>query len=164
MEQVFETVFESERIRFVKLDVALVPDYLAMVNDIERVGRFIGRRTEPLTEEKETEWVRGKREANATAWSMIAKADGAFIGNVEIMDPENREGELGIALTAKRQDQGFGKEAIRAVLAYAKTTLGLNRIRLKVYPDNLRARHVYSACGFAEYGRSDGDVLMEIFL
>ena len=67
-------------------------------------------------------------------------------------------------MTAKRQDQGFGKEAIRAVLAYAKTTLGLNRVRLKVYPDNLRARHVYSACGFAEYGRSDGDVLMEIFL
>ena len=57
-----EPLFESENIRYVPVSERLVPDYLEMVNDIERVGRFIGRRNEPVSEEKERRWVRETRE------------------------------------------------------------------------------------------------------
>jgi len=159
-----ERVFESDRIEFVKVDESLVGDYLTMVNDIERVGRLIGRRTEPIPPEKELRWVRSKREENAPIWSMIEKTSGAFIGNIELMDVHDGEGELGIAITAEKQDRGFGKEAIPAALGYAKTTLGLKRVFLKVYPDNPRAFHVYEVCGFREYDRNDEDIFMEIAL
>ena len=48
-----ETVFESDSIRYVRVTEELVKDYLAMVNDIQRVARFIGDRTEAIPEEKE---------------------------------------------------------------------------------------------------------------
>ena len=60
-----KTVFETKRIRYVELSELLISDYLRMVNDIENVGRLIGR-TEPVTEEAEREWVRGKLEEKAS--------------------------------------------------------------------------------------------------
>ena len=155
-------VFESERIRFVSVSEQLVGDYLAMVNDVERVGRWIGRRSEAVTEEQELGWVRKKLAENAPIFSMIETESGAFIGNVELMDVRDSVGELGIAITAEMQDRGFGTEAVRAVTAYGMERLGLRRIILKVYPDNARARRVYEKCGFREYDRTDKDVFMEL--
>ncbi len=156
------TIFESEHICFVEVSESLIPDYLRMVNDLEHVGRFIGRRTEPLSEEKERKWVREKLEENAPLFSMIEKRSGDFIGNIELMDPTETEAELGIAITADMQERGFGTEAIRAVTGYAFDTLGLKRVFLKVYPDNSRAIRVYEKCGFREYDRTEEDVFMEI--
>ncbi|MBR0199454.1 MAG: GNAT family N-acetyltransferase [Oscillospiraceae bacterium] len=155
-------LFESERIRFVEVSEEQVPDYLRMVNDLEHVGRFIGRRTEPVSEEKERKWVREKLDEKAVLFSMIEKSSGAFIGNIELMDFTETEAELGIAITAAKQELGYGTEAIRAVTDYAFDQLVLKRVFLKVYPDNARAIRVYEKCGFREYGRTEEDVFMEI--
>ena len=155
-------LFESERIRFVEVTEELVPDYLRMVNDLEHVGRFIGRRTEPVSEEKERKWVREKLAEKAVLFSMIEKSSGAFIGNIELMDFTETEAELGIAITAAKQDLGYGTEAIRAVTGYAFDELGMKRVFLKVYPDNARAIRVYEKCGYQEYDRTEEDVFMEI--
>ena len=154
-------VFESERIRFVRISELLVPEYLAMVNDIRNVGRWIGR-TDPVTEEEEIRWVRGKLAEEAPIFSMLEKEGGGFIGNVELMDVRDSSGELGIAITASRQELGYGTEAVRAVTGYGMRGLGLNRIFLKARPDNLRAIHVYQKCGFTEFGHTDRDVFLEI--
>ena len=154
-------VFESERIRFVEVSEDLVPDYLRMVNDLEHVGRFIGRRTEPVSEEKERKWVREKLDEKAVLFSMIEKSSGAFIGNIELMDFTETEAELGIAITAAKQELGYGTEAIRAVTDYAFDQLVLKRVFLKVYPDNARALRVYVKCGFREYDRTEEDIYME---
>lgn len=155
-------IFASENVRFVEVSEELIADYLAMVNDIENVARLIGRRTEPLSEEKERRWVRGKLAEKAPIYSMLEKDTGEFIGNIELMDPEGAAAELGIAITAAKQERGYGTEAIRALTAYGFENKGLRRIFLKVYPDNLRAIHVYEKCGFREYDRTDEDVFMEI--
>ncbi len=156
------TRFESENIRFVEVSEALLQDYLDMVNDFERVGRLIGRGPEPVSEEKELRWIREKREEGAAICSMLEKRSGEFIGNIELMDIADGAAELGIAITAKKQDQGYGTEAIRAALACGMDRLGLNRIFLKVYPDNARAIRCYEKCGFREYDRTDKDVFMEV--
>ena len=155
-------VFESERIRFVEITEELLADYLAMVNDMERVAPFIGRRTEPFTEAQELAWVRKKQEDKGPYFSMIEKETGDFIGNIELMDVHDGVGELGIAITAAKQDMGFGTEAIPALVRYGTERLGLRRVFLKAYPENTRALHVYEKCGFREYDRTDTDVFMEI--
>ncbi|MBR5379814.1 MAG: GNAT family N-acetyltransferase [Clostridia bacterium] len=157
-----ETVFESDSIRYVRVTEELVKDYLAMVNDIQRVARFIGDRTEAIPEDKELSWIRGKREENAFLFSMIEKKSGAFIGNIELMDVKDGTGELGIAVTGDKQDLGYGQEAVRAMTAYGFDSLGLARIFLKVYPNNARAIHVYEKCGFREYDCTEKDIFMEI--
>ena len=158
-------VFESDNIRFVQLDESLVQDYLAMVNDMENVGKLIGS-TRTFTEEEETEWIRRKLENKFRIFSMIDKATGEFIGNIEIMDVEGdaASGELGICITAKQQDRGFGSEAIPAMVKYAAKEYGLKRLMLRVFPDNARAIRVYEKCGFKEYDRAPDDIFMEIIL
>ena len=154
-------IFTSERINFVPVSEDLVPDYLAMINDRERVGRFIGR-TEPITAEQDRRWVQKKLAEKAPVFSMVDRATGAFIGNIELMDVADGAGELGVAITAARQEQGYGSEAIPAFVRYAMDNLGLSRVYLKAFPFNARAIHVYEKCGFREYDRTEDDVFMEI--
>ena len=42
-----EVVFESENIIYVKISESLIEDYLTMVNDIDHVARYIGKRNTP---------------------------------------------------------------------------------------------------------------------
>ena len=157
-----QPIFESENIRFVRVSEELVPDYLAMVNDWERVGKLIGSRRDPISEEKERRWVQKKLAENAALFSMLEKDTGAFIGNIELMDIADGAGELGIAITAAMQDKGYGTEAVRAMVEYGMDQLGLHRVFLKVFPDNARAIRVYQKCGFREYDRTEDDVFMEV--
>ena len=157
-----EPIFASEHISFVRVSESLVPEYLAMVNDYDRVGRLIGRGREPISEEQDRRWVQKKLTEGAPVFSMLEKATGAFIGNIELMGVADGTGELGIAITAAMQDRGFGTEAIPAMVRYGMEILGLHRIFLKVFPDNARAIHVYEKCGFRAYDRTEKDVFMEI--
>jgi|GEM_PF-291881 len=154
-------IFTSNRIDFVHVSEDLVPNYLAMINDRENVDRFIGR-TEPITAEQDRRWVQKKLAEKAAVFSMAERTTGQFIGNIELMDMADGQAELGIALTARMQDKGFGTEAIPALVRYGMDQLGLSRIYLKAFPFNARAIHVYEKCGFREYDRNDNDVFMEI--
>ena len=155
-------IFESERIRFVEVSERLVGDYLVMVNDMEKVERFLGGAHEPYTAQQEIRWVREKREEKATVFSMLEKESGRFIGNIELMDAEGECGELGIAITAAMQNRGFGTEAVSALTAYGFDRLGLRRIFLRTDPQNAAALRVYEKCGFREYERTEKHVCMEI--
>ena len=154
-------VFESERIRFVEVYELLVKDYLLMVNDMERVEKYLGGSHEPYTEEQEIRWVRSKLEEKAAVYSMLEKDSGQFIGNIELMDVSGGEGELGIAVTGAKQDMGYGTEAVSALTAYGREHLGLRRIFLRTNPENARAIHVYLKCSFREYDRTEDQVFME---
>ena len=156
------TVFETENIKFIELTESLVEDYLAMINDIN-VARVLGR-TKTVTEEGELNWIRMNLENKAPVFSMIEKSSGKFIGNIELMDVHDEEAELGITITASMQDKGYGTESVPAIVDYGMKKLNLKRIFLRVFPDNLRAIHVYEKCGFREYGRTEEDVLMEIMI
>ena len=157
-----QPIFESENISFVRVSEKLLTDYLAMVNDWERVGKLIGSRRDPISEEKERRWVQKKLAEGAALFSMLEKDTGAFIGNIELMDIADGAGELGIAITAAMQDKGYGTEAVRAMVEYGMDQLGLHRVFLKVFPDNARAIRVYEKCGFREYDRTEDDVFMEV--
>ncbi len=154
-------IFESDRIRFVEVSGRLVKDYLVMVNDYENVNRFISGKHKTFTEEQELEWVREKLREKAPVFSMIEKKSGAFIGSIELMDVNNGTGELGIAITASKQNSGYGTEAVTAMTEYGSRQLGLKRIFLRTNPQNSRAIHVYQKCGFKEYDRTDAHICME---
>ena len=155
-------IFESRNISFTEVSEELAEDYLRMVNDVEHVDRFIGGTHAPYTREQEIAWVRGKLAEGAPVFSMIEKKSGGFIGNIELMDVNETGGELGIAVTAEKQNMGYGTEAVSALLKYGMERLGLQRIFLRTKPDNARAIRVYTKCGFREYRRTAEHVYMEI--
>ena len=155
-------IFESENIVYVRPSFDLVPDYLEMVNDIDNVARFIGERSEPLTEQQEIDYIKDKMDNNATMFSMLEKGTNKFIGNIEFFNRVFEEAEWGIVITTSMQNKGYGTEALKRSVEYGFNELGLNRIYLGVYVNNPRAIHVYENCGFKEYERDDVDVFMEI--
>ena len=153
-------IFESDRIIFVEVSEELAQDYLVLVNDFERVERFIGGRHRTFTLENEYAWVKEKLEEKAPVFSMIEKESGDFIGNIELMDPSETEAELGIAIIGDKQDKGFGTEAVMALSDYAAQKLGLPRLFLRTNLENARAAHVYQKCGFREYKRNEEHIFM----
>ena len=154
-------IFESDRISFVEVAECLVNDYLEMINDESNYKRFAGGTAKTYTAEQERKWVRKKLEEKALVFSMIEKKSGKFIGNIELMHPTDSDGELGIGITAKMQNVGFGTEAVNALTEYAMRQLGMNRVYLRTNPQNSRAIHVYQKCGFKEYDRTDEHVFMQ---
>ena len=155
-------VFDSERISFVRPSERLIKDYLDMVNDKEKVGRFFGgAHRKSYTEADEISWVQKKLSEDAPVYSMIEKETGDFIGNVELMDMHDSQAELGIAITARKQNKGYGTEAVVALTRFGLKDLGLGRIFLRTNPSNLRAIHVYEKCGYAEFDRTEEHVWME---
>ncbi len=151
-----EAVFRSERIDFVPVSEALIDDYLAMVND-PAVQRMISRKTRVYDREGEREWVRAHLEQNTLVFSMLERATGRFIGNIEYMQVADGAAVLGIAVTAAMQDRGFGTEAVRRFVRYGFETLPVDAVALSVYPFNPRARHVYEKCGFTVCGEPEED-------
>ena len=154
--------FESDNINFMEVSELLINDYLIMVNDYENVNRFISGLSQTYTEEQEIKWVQEKLEEKAPVFSMIEKKSSRFIGNIELMDLTETEGELGLAITAEMQNQGYGTEAVLALIKYGINRLGLKKIYLRTNHNNARAIHVYEKCGFREYKRNDEHVFMEV--
>lgn len=156
-----EKFFESERICYSEVSVRLIQDYLVMVNDIEHVEKYLGGAHEPYTEAQEIAWVRRKLEEKAPVFSMIEKDGGDFIGTIELNGVTAFEGELGIAITANKQNLGYGTEAVAALTRYAFEQLGLRRVWLRTHPENARAIRVYQKCGFMQFRKTDTHIFME---
>ena len=140
-------VFESEKINYVNVSLDLVDDYLIMVNDPE-IQKFISENTKVYSKEDEINWVNSKLEEEALVFSMISKEDGAYIGNVELMDIENGSAEVGLCITRTMQDKHYGTEALKEIINYAFLELGLNRLTATIFSNNVRSLHNVEKLGF----------------
>lgn len=159
----YEILFESERIYFIKLTKKLVNEYLDMVNDIE-VQKFISHKRKTYTLDGEIEWIMKKLDEKAIIFSMIEKRTNEFIGNIEIIEINNNIGEIGIAITPKKQDKHFGQEAMKRLIDYSFEQLNLDGLELNVYDFNLRGIKCYEKVGFIKdgVGKTEEDIHMII--
>ena len=91
-----------------------------------------------------------------------------YIGTVELYDMNRQEATLGIIIGEKDYwSKGYGPEAIHALLYHAFDTLGLKRVKLNTYGDNIRAQRSFKRIGFVETKRVKNykgreDIYMEI--
>lgn len=103
----------------------------------------------------------------------IFDEEARFIGSVELYElrphPPERAAHatLGIMIGERALwGRGYGREAVRAALAWAFETLDppLKSVRLRTFAHNRRAQRAFAASGFREVGREAGrehvDVLM----
>ncbi len=86
-------------------------------------------------------------------WSIETLA-GDLVGSVDLrLAPHAQRAELGIAIQDKtRWSEGLGTDAVRLVVEYAFSELGLHRIELHVDEENERAIRCYEKCGFVREG------------
>ena len=159
----YEIVFESERINFIKITERLVNEYLEMVNDIE-VQKYIGRSRRVYDLDGELKWIKSKIEDKSIIFSMIEKETNEFIGNIEILEIKNNIGEMGIAITPKKQNNHFGQESIKRFIDYSFNDLGLDGLELNVFNFNPRGIRCYEKVGFISDGpgKTEEDIHMII--
>lgn len=158
----YQKIFESKNINYIKLNKDLIDDYLKMVNDPE-VANKISHNPKKFTYEEELTWVNKNLEENALIFSMIEKKTNEFIGNVEIMHiDDNQVGEIGICITATKQNQHYGTEAMQTIIKYGYEKIGLKKVELNVYKANQKAIHCYEKVGFVQdgIGKTKDDIHM----
>lgn len=77
-----------------------------------------------------------------------------FIGTTELYDLRGRRATLGIIIGERSHwSCGYGPEAIKALLAYAFSVLGLETVTLNTFGDNERAQRAFKKVGFHEVRR-----------
>ncbi len=100
----------------------------------------------------------------------IETSDGRHIGNCVYynIDDEKSEAELGIMIGERDYwSQGYGSDAMTALIDYVFNRTRLGRLYLKTLTTNHRAQKCFSKCGLAPCGFLDRDgysfLLMEIY-
>ncbi|MDP9238363.1 MAG: GNAT family N-acetyltransferase [Chloroflexota bacterium] len=105
--------------------------------------------------EREHDFETFQHEADPTVVRMIIQADGRAVGDIDLfhIDTRNRNTLVGLGIwRAEDRDQGFGTDAMRAMLRWAFRHLNMRRVELSVEPENERAVHLYKKLGFVVEG------------
>lgn len=147
----------GERIRLRAVEREDVPKFHEWINDPEvtfGLSMYL-----PMSLRDEEGWFENlsKRAAEEKPLA-IEMRDGEgwrLIGNSGMFDIDHvaRSGEVGIMIGDKSAwNQGLGTEAMNLLLRHGFESLNLNRIFLRVYADNPRARRSYEKAGFVLEG------------
>ena len=113
----------------------------------------------PLSSVEEERWFERVRERDPHERPLsieLQEGEGwKLIGNCGVFGIEwtNRSAELGIMIGDKTVwNKGFGTQVMTLLLRHCFETLNLNRVFLKVYGENARARRSYEKAGFVDEG------------
>jgi ribosomal-protein-alanine N-acetyltransferase len=84
------------------------------------------------------------------AWAIADRPKDRCIGmvNYHHREARNRRLELGYVVARQSQGQGYGAEAVRAVLDYCVGTLGVHRVQAFVHPENRASIRLVEGLGF----------------
>jgi len=82
--------------------------------------------------------------------------DGTVIGDVALQDIDwkNRSCSIGIGLSKKEyRSKGYGAEAVKAIIDYGFSNVGLERITASTLEQNIGAQRSLEKCGFILEGK-----------
>jgi len=98
-------------------------------------------------------------ENQACHWAVELAADRAFLGACDLSDIDwrHRRGEVGFVLANNAWGQGYGLEAMRAVVDHA-AALGLKRLWARAHAGNERSERLLARLGFEPEGYLRGHI------
>jgi diamine N-acetyltransferase len=134
----------------------LLPAYQRWANDLAAMDR-LGSNPRPMTMEAETNWFEG--EATTTEWipfTIYERATWRAIGTCALNQIDHRHGSAGITILIGEPDargRGYGTEAVRLLLDFAFTALGLHNVMLSVAEFNRIGIRAYEKAGLKVCGR-----------
>ena len=133
-----------------------VERFYTWINDRE-VIRFLGARY-PMSRADEERWLTDTSSSDFQKGVTLAidTREGRHIGNISLRaaEPEARHAVLGIMIGEKDcWSNGYGRDAIAALLRFAFGEMNLHRVSLHAFAFNERAIACYTRCGFQIEGR-----------
>jgi RimJ/RimL family protein N-acetyltransferase len=146
---------EGELVSLGPIRRELIPLYLRWINNFATT-RMITLQARPMTLEEETAWFDKATNSGDYVFTIYERSSGRPIGNCDLfgVDFRNRRGEVGIMIgEPDARGRGYGTEAMRLLLDFAFTVLGLHSAMLRCHEFNHAARRCYEKVGFQESGR-----------
>ncbi len=138
------TMFETERLRLRAQEKADFAKVREMWNDREVQRSLSVSHVVPMGPDLEEKLVTWSKD-NLFQAIIETKSDNEFVGSISLfeMKIKNRDALLGLALCSKFWGRGYATEALRFVVDYAFSELGLHRVTLNVAASNEGAIKVY---------------------
>lgn len=146
----------GKKTRLRRIEREDIPTFVRWFSDPEvREFLLINR---PISHAEEEKWFENQLQDDGSELFAIETNDGdenVHIGNIGLHDINwlHRHTELGVVIGEKQYwGQGYGSDAVRALLRFAFQEMNLHRIHLRVFEDNARGIRAYEKCGFKREG------------
>jgi RimJ/RimL family protein N-acetyltransferase len=111
----------------------------------------------PWEEGHERAWLGGYEQApegTRAAFAIVGEESDAFLGFAALVriDPDAREAEAGYIVSPRARGKGVAARALRHLTAWALGELALERVELRITPENVPSIRVAERCGFVLEG------------
>jgi len=149
-------VIRAERVYLRAPERSDVPTFVRWFNDSETLS-YLSMRT-PMSEAAEDQWFNQmltQQGKDAYHFVMCRFEDDRPIGTIGLFRVDEVNGNAGIGVGIGEKSlwgQGYGTDAMFALLDFGFGQLRLERMWLEVYDFNARARRSYDKCGFVLEG------------
>ena len=145
-------IFDTSRLTLRELNTADAAFFFELVNEPAWL-RFIGDRGIKTLEAARESLLKGPMDMYTRLgfglWLVELQADHTPVGICGLLKRETLDDiDLGFAFLAEHRRKGYGLEAARATMAYAKSTLGANRLVAITSPDNVDSQRLLEKLGF----------------
>ncbi len=125
--------------------------------------RFIYQK--PFTRESHLSWVENKVNTGEVVQMMIVESESNLpVGSVYIrdIDKTHNKGEYGIFIGEDHaRGKGYGTMAAKLMVRYAFEEMGLHRLFLRLFADNMQAKKSYENAGFVQEALLRDDVCID---
>lgn len=101
-----------------------------------------------ITEETVRAFVDDSQTSQNRHFAIADEDTDEYLGTISLKNITEVDAEYAIALRQKAIGTGAARDATMEILRYAFQALGLTRVYLNVYENNIRARKLYEKCGF----------------
>jgi RimJ/RimL family protein N-acetyltransferase len=149
---------ETVRLRIRSLRDDDLTDLVALIGNWE-VARWVSSVPHPYTEADGRNWIAVVRQDHATGhprrFAIALKETDRLIGGVGLDGSSgdgSQEPSLGYWLGQPYWGNGYGREAVAAVISHGFRTLGLETIRAYTDPSNAASQRVLLRCGLKNVG------------
>lgn len=149
-------IVRGERVYLRSSERADIPLFVRWLNDSETVSYLSVRA--PMSLAMEEQWFNRMLEQegkDAYHFVICAIADDTPIGTAGVFQVDSVNGNAGIGISIGEKHlwgQGYGTDAMNAIVDFGFGHLRLERMWLDVYDFNVRARRSYEKCGFVLEG------------
>jgi RimJ/RimL family protein N-acetyltransferase len=104
-------------------------------------------------------WIASLSDGDAAAFAVTLARDGTLIGGARLrIETDHARGELGFWIAKSCWGQGYATEAVRALIEYGFSVLGLHRIHAMHFTRNPASGRVMEKCGMVHEGRLRGHI------
>jgi ribosomal-protein-alanine N-acetyltransferase len=154
-------IIETPRLRLTPVVLEDAPDVFLMMRDPEVMAyQDVGEIDDPdLVADIVAAEIRDVAQGLAWYWTMRQLSNGAYVGVCDVSDIDWRHhrAEVGFMLGRGAWGQGYGLEAMQAVIIHAASE-GLQRLSARTHAGNGRSQVLLAKLGFEEEGYLRGHV------